>query len=93
MTVHYNKNLKIFARELRNNSTPEEIKLWGHLRRGLFMGYDFHRQKPVGNYIADFYCYKLRLVIEVDGSWHFVDDETMRRDLQKQEYLKSIGLQ
>lgn len=91
MTVRYSKNLKLLARELRNNSTPEEIKLWMRLRRNQLMGYDFHRQKPIGNYIADFYCYQLKLVIEIDGSWHFTDDETMRRDLQKQEYIKSIG--
>lgn len=90
-TIRYNKNLKLLARHLRKNSTPEEIALWMKLRRNQFMGYDFHRQKPIGNFIADFYCYHLRLVIEIDGSGHFTDEETMRRDALKDEYIKSIG--
>lgn len=90
-TIRYNKNLKLLARQLRNNSTPEEIALWMKLRRNQFMGYDFHRQKPIGNFIADFYCYHLRLIIELDGSGHFTDEETIRRDKLKDEHIKSIG--
>lgn len=55
------------------------------------MDYDFHRQKPIGNFIADFYCYQLRLVIEIDGSGHFTDDDTKQRDALKEEFIKSIG--
>jgi very-short-patch-repair endonuclease len=76
---------------MRNNSTPAEIALWLKLRRSQFMGYDFHRQKPIGNYIADLYCYQLKLVIEVDGSGHYTVEDTMRRDNAKEEYLKSLG--
>ncbi|CAN5344869.1 endonuclease domain-containing protein [soil metagenome] len=90
-TVRYNKNLKLLARQMRNNSTPAEIALWMKLRQNQFMGYDFHRQKPIGNFIADLYCYNLRLVIEVDGQGHYTDEDTMRRDNMKDEYLKSIG--
>lgn len=90
-TIRYNKNLKLLARQMRNNSTPAEIALWMKLRRNQFMDYDFHRQKPIGNFIADLYCYPLRLVIEIDGSGHFTDEDTMRRDALKNEYIKSIG--
>lgn len=48
-----------------------EILLWQKLRAGQFRGYSFNRQKPLGNYIVDFYCRKLNLVIEIDGDSHF----------------------
>ena len=55
------------------------------------MGYQFLRQKPIGNFIVDFFCPKLKLVIEVDGSSHDHPDAQLR-DLRKDTYLKSIGL-
>jgi len=68
--IPYNPKLKEFARKLRNNSTKSEIRLWQQLKRKQFFGYDFHRQKPLLNYIVDFYCYELNLVIELDGYSH-----------------------
>ena len=55
------------------------------------LGYDFHRQKPLGNFIADFYCYQLKLVIEIDGISHD-DAEVIENDKRKDYYFKSIGL-
>ena len=67
----YNKNLKGFARELRNNGTKAEACLWKYvLRAGKMQGFQFRRQRPVMNYIADFMCKELMLVIEVDGIIH-----------------------
>lgn len=66
----YNKNLKEFSRNLRNNSTLGEVLLWKALRAGNIGGYKFNRQKPIDNYIVDFYCKKLNLVIEIDGYSH-----------------------
>ncbi len=54
-------------------------------------GFDFHRQKPIGNFIADFYCYALRLVIEVDGITH-EDKKVQINDKRKDEYFTEIGL-
>ncbi len=89
--IPYNPKLKEFARELRNNSTKSEIRLWQHLKRKQLFGYDFHRQKPLLNYIADFYCYELNLVIELDGySHHF--EETVVKDETKQQELKKNRL-
>ncbi len=68
--VEYNKNLKEYSREHRNNSTLGEILLWQGLKRKQMLGYTFNRQKPLLNYIADFYCKPLNLVIEVDGDSH-----------------------
>lgn len=55
MKIHYNPKLKPLARQLRNNSTKAEIRLWGYLKGKQMHGYDFHRQKPIDNYIADFF--------------------------------------
>ncbi|MBI4835981.1 MAG: endonuclease domain-containing protein [Candidatus Abawacabacteria bacterium] len=66
----YNKKLKTFARKNRKPLTTAEHKLWQLLRRRQLLGFKFLRQKPLANFIADFYCSKLRLVIEVDGGYH-----------------------
>jgi len=68
--IPYKTHLKELARKLRNDSTPAEIKLWHELRNKQFHGCDFHRQKPLLNYIVDFYCAELDLVIELDGRYH-----------------------
>lgn len=68
---YYNKSLKEFARKLRSESTKAEVKLWNEvLRGGRIYGYTFLRQRPVLNYIADFLCKELMLIIEVDGYSH-----------------------
>jgi very-short-patch-repair endonuclease len=90
MKVHYKPHLKEFARQLRNNSTKSEIKLWSYLKRKQMGGYDFHRQKPIDNYIADFYCNKLNLVIELDGLTHQWE-ETFEKDKLKQKRLEELG--
>lgn len=87
----YNKNLKQFSRNLRNNSTLAEVLLWQQLRAGRIRGYKFNRQKPLDNYIVDFYCKKLNLVIEVDGESHFVGDAPIR-DRERQDILEDMGL-
>jgi len=66
----YNSKLKEFAKNLRNSSTLSEVLLWDELRNGKIYGYDFHRQKPILNYIVDFFCPDLELAIEIDGDSH-----------------------
>ncbi len=58
------------ARRMRLDMTPEEETLWSRLRRRQVDGLRFRRQRPVGRYIADFYCPDLRLMIEIDGTVH-----------------------
>jgi very-short-patch-repair endonuclease len=91
MKIVYNKNLKLLARNLRNNPTHSEVRMWKHLKGDAFYGYDFHRQKPIGNYIVDFYCHQLRLVIEIDGITHNYDD-VIEKDKIRDNYLHSLGL-
>ena len=87
----YNKNLKEFSRKLRNNSTLGEVLLWQSLKAAQLKGYKFNRQKPLGNYIVDFYCKRLNLVIEVDGSSHWSEDAVVN-DRIRQEILEDMGL-
>jgi very-short-patch-repair endonuclease len=91
MKIYYNPKLKQLARNLRNNSTLSEVLLWNVLKGKQLNGYQFMRQKPIGNYIVDFYCSKLNLVIEIDGDSHdsFKNQE---RDLEKDKFLQSLDL-
>lgn len=91
MKVNYNTKLKELARKLRNNSTKSEIKLWQYLRNKQMMDYDFHRQKPIGDFIADLFCNKLKLVIELDGYTHTFE-EVSDKDRSKEDKLKKLGI-
>ena len=88
MKVTYIPYLKEKARALRNNSTLGEILLWKKLKGKQCYGFDFHRQKPILNYIVDFYCYKLNLIIEIDGYSHNFKTE---EDKQRDKELKELG--
>lgn len=70
----YNKKLKQASRDLRNNMTDAEKLLWSRLRNKQILGLQFYRQKPILNYIVDFYCPAANFVIECNGSQHFTDD-------------------
>jgi very-short-patch-repair endonuclease len=87
----YNKDLKEFSRRLRKKSTLGEILLWQKLRAGSMMNYTFNRQKPLDRYIVDFYCKPLRLVIEIDGSYHFEEVQKVK-DSERQKLLEKMGL-
>ena len=91
MKVTYNPKLKQLARKLRNDSTRSEIKLWKELQNKQVYGYKFTRQKPIGNYIADFFCNKLKLVIEVDGYSHNFE-ETLDKDEEKEQFFNSLEI-
>ena len=87
----YNKNLKQHSRQLRENMTDAERRLWVKIRMKQLKGYQFYRQKPIGDYIVDFFCPRAKLVIEVDGSQHFVN-ETIEYDRIREDYASSLGL-
>ena len=88
--IPYNKNLKELSKNLRDNLTEAERCLWTRIRLK-HLGYMFYRQKPIGEYIVDFYCPKARLVVEVDGGQHFTEDEASN-DRVRDEYMRSLGL-
>ncbi|MBX4197819.1 DUF559 domain-containing protein [Candidatus Parcubacteria bacterium] len=87
--IPYNHKLKEHSRELRKNSTLAEVLLWNRLKGKQIRGYQFLRQKPIGNYILDFYCKELKLAIEVDGQIHRLKIEA---DTFRQGQLESFGI-
>ena len=87
--IPYNPKLKTLARDLRNNSTLSEILLWKKLKGKQMMGYDFHRQKPLDNYIVDYFCNELMLAIEIDGRSHH---HKMLNDKKRQDKLEALGV-
>lgn len=89
--IRYNKSLRDFSRELRSNQTLGETLLWMRIQKKQIKGYQFNRQKPIDNYIVDFYCKALGLVIEVDGGSHQFDN-VMVNDIDRQEILESRDL-
>ena len=71
--------------------TFSEVKVWNELKNGKLMGYDFDRQRPIGNYIVDFYCKDLLLALEIDGITH-QDERVMYKDAIRQKKLESHGV-
>jgi len=87
----YNPKLKNRARKLRITMTDAEIKLWQHLRMKQVAGVKFLRQRPIGNYIVDFYAPEAKLIIEVDGGQHY-EDNGLEYDEIRDAYLKGLNL-
>lgn len=87
----YNKNLKQASRDLRNNMTEAEKLLWSRIRCKQILGLQFYRQKPLLNYIVDFYCPSANLVIECDGGQHYIG-EGLDADRVRDEALGELGL-
>ena len=85
----YNKENIPLAKTLRKNMTPWERKLWYDFLR--YYPVRFQRQKAIGNYIADFYCARARLVIELDGGGHYTA-ELARKDEMRTKDLESMNL-
>ncbi len=88
---HYNKKYKNYANYLRNHMTKSEVYVWKYLlRSSTFRGFKFRRQRPILNYIVDFCCFELMLVIEIDGIHHETEIGKMK-DRNRDINLKSIG--
>jgi very-short-patch-repair endonuclease len=83
------KRLNPYSRNLRSNATKQENHLWFDFLRNHLLR--FNRQRIIGDYIADFYCPKANLVIELDGSQHYEED-AIEYDKQRTDYLEGLGL-
>ena len=81
-----------FAKKLRTDMTPGEIKLWSRLRAHRFHGLKFRRQVPIGPFIVDFLCVGHMLIIEVDGDAHF-EPGASARDRKREGYLRRQGFE
>ena len=88
--ISYNTALKPASRKLRNNMTAAEAQLWQYLRKDQ-LGVRFYRQKPILDYIVDFYCPALKLVIEVDGGYHECAEQA-QKDAMRDEKLQKLEL-
>lgn len=84
----YNQKLKPRARELRKNQTDAEELLWKQVRGKKIGGYQFLRQRPIGNFIVDFVCLKSKLIVEIDGPIHI---QNKGIDIFRQEQLELFG--
>ena len=90
MRLYNLKSNKFKRRHLRKNMTKAEIILWSELRRKQLQ-YKFRRQFGIGPYITDFYCPKLKLIIELDGDVHYIGN-AQKRDNLRSKFLQSNGL-
>lgn len=89
MKKMHNKKLTPNARTLRKNMTPQENHLWYDFLKSLPI--NVKRQQVIGKYIVDFYIAKAKLVIEIDGSQHY-EEENQKADVIRDEYMKKYGL-
>ena len=87
----YNSKLKAPARQLRSNQTDAELLLWSKIRRKQIAEVQFYRQRPILNYIVDFYCPNVKLVIECDGSQHYTE-QGKEKDAIREDYLAELGI-
>ena len=78
------------AKKLRGNPTAAEEKLWLAVKNNQIEGFKFRRQHPLSNYIADFYCHALKLVIEIDGGYH-LDEERRLLDEKRTTDIEFQG--
>ena len=89
MDRKHNKEIVPLAKSLRKNMTKEERRLWYDFLRTYET--KFLRQKPIGNYIADFYCASAKLVVELDGSQHY-EQINIEKDTERTKYFKQFGI-
>lgn len=87
----YNKNLKQVSRNLRSNMIEAEQLLWQRIRRKQILGLQYYRQKPILNFIVDFYCLVANLVIECDGRQHHTETG-QEADQHRDHALSELGL-
>ncbi len=88
-SLPYNPALEDKAKELRQAGNLSEVLFWNQVKNKQFKGFDFDRQKVIGNYIVDFYCSNCHTVIEIDGSSH---DDKKEYDAERDRFLESLGL-
>jgi len=81
----------LLAKQLRESMTQTEILIWNKLKNKQFKGYKFRRQHPIHHFIVDFYCHELKLIIEIDGKYHELEEQK-NKDLNRTELLQFQGL-
>jgi very-short-patch-repair endonuclease len=93
MTQIFNKlSEKEKRRRLRKKTSSSEKIVWTYLRRKQILGERFLRQFSVDFYVLDFYCPRLRLAIEIDGDSHFINQDAIDYDKERQDYIENLGI-
>lgn len=87
--INYRSDLRQKANNLRKTGILAEVIMWNQLKARQIYNYRFRHQKPIGPYIVDFYCPKLKLVIEIDGYSH---KDKINYDQKRDKYLQSLNL-
>lgn len=87
--IPYKNSLNKNARELRKNATKQENHLWYDFLNTYEI--KFRRQRPIGSFIADFYCEKAKIVIEIDGSQHYTE-ESIKNDNKRSAFFENYGI-
>jgi very-short-patch-repair endonuclease len=90
--MYRDRQQREFARQLRNNATDAERRLWRALRAQQLAGYKFRRQAAIGRYVVDFVCFSHKLVVELDGVHHALGQSPVR-DAERTAWLESRGFQ
>ena len=80
-----------FARKLRDHQTEAELFLWSQLENLKYLNVRFKRQHPILYFVADFYCHKVKLIIEVDGGYHDIPEQ-YKYDKEREHELEDLGL-
>ena len=94
MTQLFNKQTeKEKRRKLRKNTTNAEKIVWTYLRRKQILSERFLRQFSVEYYVLDFYCPRLRLAIEIDGDSHFINQDVIDYDKERQDFIENLGIE
>jgi len=91
MFLNASPRLFAIAKELRLKQTKAEMILWDYLKKKP-LGFKFRRQHPISNYVADFFCFKLKIVIEVDGEIH-ENEESKRNDKLRTDSFNVTGIE
>jgi very-short-patch-repair endonuclease len=93
MTQIFNKlSEKEKRRRLRKKTSSSEKIVWTYLRRKQILGERLLRQFSVDYYVLDFYCPRLRLAIEIDGDSHFINQDAIDYDKERQDYIENLGI-
>ena len=80
----------LLAKQLRERMTQAELLMWDKLKNKQYKGYKFRRQHPLHKFIVDFYCHELKLIIEIDGKYHDLEEQK-NKDLNRTELLRFQG--
>jgi len=92
MAYIYNRqDQKDLRRILRRNQSSVERLLWSKLRNRQLLGFKFRRQYGIGPFSVDCCCPSVKLVIEEDGDSHYIDEDTKRRDKERQKFIENLG--